>query len=130
MARLSALTLSKNPKRQRVNRAGPQHTSRGKGQRGMADVTNAALLLEVRHPAGEQADLADAVDYRRLGRLLGRVMLNVCIQGAKACTASFEMRPRKTLAHIRWRSMQYLQTGSSAVDMASWPHGACSTAGN
>jgi twinkle protein len=53
--------------------------------------------------------------------LLGQVMLSACSQGEKVCIASFEMRPRKTLARmLRQWSDSMMPRPSEITEFVAW----------
>lgn len=56
--------------------------------------------------------------------LLGQVIVGQCAQGAKACIASFEMRPRKTLARMVRQAIDSEQPSPAQVrEFVSWAEG-------
>jgi len=56
--------------------------------------------------------------------LLGQTMLSACAQGARACIASFEMRPRKTLARMARQFADSDQLSPRQVrDFVGWAEG-------
>lgn len=56
--------------------------------------------------------------------LLGQSMLGVCAQGQRVCIASFEMRPRKTLARMLRQFTDSDQPRPSQIrEFVGWAHG-------
>ena len=56
--------------------------------------------------------------------LLGQVVLSLCTQGERCCVASFEMRPRKTLARMARQFADVAQPDPEQVrDFVRWAQG-------
>lgn len=56
--------------------------------------------------------------------LLGQVMLSLCAQGGRSCIASFEMRPRKTLARMARQFADESQPSAGSIrEFVRWAQG-------